>query len=108
MGSPSSWDYPVLRGDALLGLPGREKQAGGPVTLFGRRRPGQRGILHRAPLDRDRAPRVEAAAGRDGDGVGRLALQDLRTLPIAGVAPRYHREQRLRVGVLRGPPHLLR
>ena len=49
-----------------------------------RRGPRERRILLRAPVDRDRAARVEAAAGRDVHGVGRLSLQDLRPLPVAG------------------------
>ena len=73
------------------------------MAFFGRRRPGKPRVLLGTALDRDRAARMEAAAGRDEHGVGCLALQDLRLLPVARVAPRDDREQRLRVRVLRVP-----
>ena len=73
------------------------------MALLRRRRPGEPRVLLRTALDRYRTAGMEAAAGRDEHGVGCLALQDLRLLPVARVAPRDDREQRLRVRVLRVP-----
>lgn len=52
------------------------------MPRLGRRRPAKRGILERAAVDRD---------------------QDLRLSPVARVAARHDREQRLRVRVLQIP-----
>ena len=71
------------------------------MTRLGRRRPGQRRILDRAVLFGDRAARVEPAAARDEHGVRCLALENLRLLPVARIAPWDDRQERLRVRVLR-------
>ena len=55
------------------------------------------GIDLAARLDRDRAARMEPAAGRKLDRVGRLAAQDLNRGPMPRVPARHDREQRLRV-----------
>ena len=73
------------------------------MTRLGRRRPGQRRILDRAVLFGDRATRVETAAARDEHGIRCLALENLRLLPVARIAPRDDRQERLRVRVLRVP-----
>ena len=55
------------------------------MPVVGGHRLLERRILTRAPVDRDRAPWVEAAAGRDVHRVRRLALEDLRPSPVAWV-----------------------
>ena len=57
------------------------------MTGLDRRRPGQCRIFARTTLFGDRAARVEAAAARDEHSVRCLALEDLRSVPIARVAP---------------------
>ena len=63
----------------------------GAVAAFGRRRLGKRRIFDRTAVLRDGAARMEAAAARDRDSVRRLALQDLRLVPVARVAARHDR-----------------
>src|SRR5260221_9043359 len=54
-----------------------------------------------AATDRERAARLELAAGRQPDHVRRRAVDRLQRLAIIGVEPRDGAEQRPRVGVLR-------
>src|SRR5512143_3718649 len=70
------------------------------MSLGGARGPRQYRILDRATLLSDRTAGVEAAARGNGDRVRRLALQDLRPLPVTRVTARDDREQRLRVRML--------
>ena len=84
------------------GSSGLGQPAGGGLTAA---EVEQRRLLDRAPIERHRAARMEAAARRDVRGVGRLALEDrprrARVPGVGRIGRRRDRHERLGVRVAR-------